>query len=141
MTHNKLPIRRFKIPKTGTGYKVFSRIDDGRYNTLYFSQHRYDRTDNSMWVHWNNSYAEDTEYDRHGFFFFLDEESANFFAQNVFRLRSKHVKLNYDVVVRKIMYEDGLGEFKTNNLTKYTEGLKMCMCKSFLILKKDKSYD
>lgn len=132
---NTLPVRRFKIPKDGVGYKIFAKMDSGRYNTLYFGQHRYERTDNSGWVRWDaQEWNDEDESKENGFCFFLKQEDAQIYAAYV-NIRRKLVKEHnenpYDIVVKKIEYEDGLGEFVSISVPKTT----MALCRAWKIVK------
>lgn len=129
---NCLPVRYFTIPKEGTGYKIFCRMEDGRHNSLYYGQDRYDRIDKSGWIKWK------TEDENYGFCFFLSEEEAESFA-NYVRVKRKnlHEEAIYDIVVRKIEYSDGLGEFRDFREAAIRFDVPIALCRAFRILKKD----
>lgn len=129
---NQLPVRFFKIPSEGIGYKVFARMVDGRHNSLYFGQKRYEKTDKTGWIRWIT-----TENESAGFCFFLKEEDAIAFSQDVVKCRSGLESMTeYEIVVRKIEYEGGLGEFKIPD-TFAQKNYTITLCKAFRLLKKD----
>jgi len=128
---NLLPIRHKKISKTGYGWKIFKKMDSGRYNSL-FGGKRYIRDDKSGFVTWREG--------RGGFFFFLNKKDAERLLEqrNKPTAFDKLIPENKNIVevIKKISYEEGMGSFDLVTMSFWREEpYHVALCKKFKIMK------